>query len=99
MGGLRWIPGDRSNIEDHRFDPPAIRSHGDAVDAPAMTPKCHRCRGGQLPEFIRVTNRTVFTRPRKGTLVTLSCADCQHPLSQGSLAKVNHQIVKVVVYE
>lgn len=30
--GVRWHTGDRRNLEDHRFDTPAIREIADAVD-------------------------------------------------------------------
>jgi len=32
MGGLRWTVGDRRDIEDRRFDPPAVETIADAVD-------------------------------------------------------------------
>ena len=31
-GGLRWTVGDRSNIQDARFAPPAVPTIADAVD-------------------------------------------------------------------
>jgi len=39
MGGLKWIVGDRSNIQDDRFAPPAVQTIADAVDGDrTMTP-------------------------------------------------------------
>ena len=30
--GLKWRVGHRRNIDDHRFDPPRVRTVADAVD-------------------------------------------------------------------
>jgi len=97
MGGLRWTPGDRSNLEDHRFDPPAVRSHGDAVDAPAMR-RCVWCKNGAVPAVIRVAVLTIYVEP-KDYAVVLSCPTCRNRLSYRSARTLNQQTMKVVIYE
>lgn len=95
MGGLKWRVGDGSNVEDHRFDPPAVHAVADAVDGPSMTPRCGQCKGGLVPEVMVVQILNAMTAPA----VALSCAACHVTLSAASVRTLNHERLTVVSYE
>ena len=95
MGGLKWRPGDGSNVEDHRFDPPVVRSIADAVDGPTVTPRCAQCKGGTIPDVLIVQVREAINTPA----IVLSCAACRVPLSDASIRKLNHERIQVVQYD
>lgn len=97
MGGVRWRIGDRSEIDDHRFDAPVVRSVADGVDGRRMSPRCVQCKGGAVPDVMIVQVMNIFSTPNM--YVVLSCATCRVPLSKTSLRTLNHERLKVVVYE
>ncbi len=97
MGGLRWTVGHRVSIDDHRFDAPVVRPIADGVDGRRMSPRCVQCKSGLVPDVMIVQVMNIFSTPNM--YVALSCATCRVPLSKASLRKLNHERLKVVVYE
>lgn len=97
MGGVRWHVGDRSDLEDHRCDPPAVREVADAVDGVRMTPRCDHCKAGRIPvDGMRLQVMNMFDEATM--YLVLSCVNCRVPLSKASLLKLNQQRLAVVTY-